>query len=342
MKKEYKKAGLVLFLLIFLILVLFSRTKVLKSINIWTKIFPPKKAAVSFYALTRNFRGKLNLACGKIGNDNKIIVVPQNSSPAIIKVFDRNGQELWTSGVHSKYQSFNVVLGDLDGDSKNEIVLGQEKEKSFIYIYKQKKKKFVFSRSFEAFKNLPIGVNLALGDVNGDKKSEIIVGAGQGGGPQIKIFDGKGQELGNFFAFHPKMRHGVRIATLDFDGDDKDEIVALSNLERDTQFKIYKFDKIYSLQNLKRVYGKKTKLLTKIVTADLDGDGKLEIITIPEKKVGKSIAIFKGSKKLPSDILGDFLDSGGGFNIVFCNLDGNKKDDVVVNEKNSLIKVFYR
>lgn len=354
MKKRYRKAGIILLLLIFLVLVVLSRTKILKSLNVWKRILPKKEATVSFYALSRNFRGKLNLACGKIGEKNRIIVTPSGRPSSLVKIFNEKGKLINKFKIKNSQQSFQPAIGNINAGKENEIILAQEKGGSFIYIYKQKKKKFVFSRSFEAFKDQSLGVNLTLGDLNADGREEILVSAGEGGEPQIKIFslradleqgrgvDEKGYELGNFFAFHPRMRHGVRIATLDFDGDGKDEIVALSNLERDTQFKIYKFDKIYSLQSLKRVYGKKTKLPTKIITADLDGDNKLEIITIPEKKVGKSMAVFKDSKKLPPDILGDYLDPEGGFNVVFCDLDGNKKEDVVVNKNSSSVEVFYR
>ncbi|MEW6407309.1 MAG: VCBS repeat-containing protein [Patescibacteria group bacterium] len=354
MKKKYKKAGLVLFLLIFLVLVVLFRTKVLKLANIQKKILPKKEAAVSFYAFSKNFRGKLNLACGKIGNDNQIIVVPQNSLPAIVKAFNKNGRKLWTSGAHSKYQGFNAALGDLDGDGKNEIVLGQTENKPQIFIYKQKGKKFVLAGSFAAFGDLHLGVNLALGDVNGDGKAEIIVGAGQGGGPQVKIFsfqanlkssqeiEGKISELGNFFAFHPKMRHGVRIATLDFDDDGKDEIIALSNLERDTQFKIYKFDRIYSLQNVTRVYGKKIKIPANLLTVDINDDGKKEIIIMPQKKLGQEFKIFGHGAEIKNSFLDNYLDIEGGVNLAVCDLNNNKRNEVIINETGSKIKIFER
>src|SRR5262245_29673765 len=48
------------------------------------------------------------------------------------------------------------------------------------------------------------GVRVALGDVNGDGVLDIITGAGPGGGPQVKVWDGTDHTLiASFFAFNP-------------------------------------------------------------------------------------------------------------------------------------------
>ena len=56
------------------------------------------------------------------------------------------------------------------------------------------------------------GVYVAAADLDGDGKAEIIVGAGAGGGPHVKVFSGAdGSELASFFAYNSGFFGGVRV-----------------------------------------------------------------------------------------------------------------------------------
>jgi hypothetical protein len=71
-----------------------------------------------------------------------------------------------------------------------------------------------------------LGVSGAAGDVNVDGAAEIVVGAGVGGGPRVRVFDGSsGTVLKDFLAFDPLSRGGVSIAVTDVDGNGRPEIV---------------------------------------------------------------------------------------------------------------------
>jgi VCBS repeat-containing protein len=70
------------------------------------------------------------------------------------------------------------------------------------------------------------GVFVAASDINGDGLAEIVVGAGSGGGPHVKVFDGRTfAELKSFFAYDPSFSGGVSVATYDFNEDGFNEIV---------------------------------------------------------------------------------------------------------------------
>jgi hypothetical protein len=57
-----------------------------------------------------------------------------------------------------------------------------------------------------------IGGSLAAGDVDADGLAEIVVGAGRGGGPQVRVFNQHGQLEFQFFAFSELFRGGVNVA----------------------------------------------------------------------------------------------------------------------------------
>jgi hypothetical protein len=69
------------------------------------------------------------------------------------------------------------------------------------------------------------GVRVAVGDVNGDGVPDIICGAGPGGGPQVRVFDGRTFEpldgpLSSFFGLPtPHFAGGVFVAAGDVNGD---------------------------------------------------------------------------------------------------------------------------
>ena len=80
--------------------------------------------------------------------------------------------------------------------------------------------------SFYAFEpTFSGGLTVATGDVNGDGVPDVIVGAGEGGGPRVEVFDGTdGSLLADFYAFDQGFTGGVSVSAADFDQDGRAEI----------------------------------------------------------------------------------------------------------------------
>jgi hypothetical protein len=76
------------------------------------------------------------------------------------------------------------------------------------------------------------GVFIALGDITGDGRADVITGGGPGGGPRVFALDGKGlvtggtqTQVANFFAGDTENRGGIRPAVKNLDGDAKLDVV---------------------------------------------------------------------------------------------------------------------
>ncbi|MFC1622480.1 putative glycoside hydrolase [Patescibacteria group bacterium] len=159
-----------------------------------------------------------------IDKENEIVVANKSK----IQVFKNNGlliSEFYPYG-ENYTKGINLAIGNVTGDDSLEIVTGVQKGSApFVRVFDMSGK--VINNGFMAYaENFFGGVKIALGDLNGNGYKEIVVGAGYGGGPHVRIFNADSHLFDpGFFPYDPEFRGGINVSCMDLNGDGKDEII---------------------------------------------------------------------------------------------------------------------
>jgi hypothetical protein len=113
-----------------------------------------------------------------------------------------------------------VSTGDVDGNGSGDIITGAGAGGGpHVKVFFDITGNLSLLHSFFAYDpNFRGGVSVGAGDINafnGEGTADIITGAGPGGGPHVKVFDGTSlATLTSFNAFDPGFRGGVNVAGL--------------------------------------------------------------------------------------------------------------------------------
>jgi len=187
----------------------------------------------SFYPYDNKFRGGINISVGDLESDGTVEIVTgtENGGGAHVRIFNANGvlinpgffayDDVYRGGV-------NVTIGDLNGDGWFEIICGAGVNGGPHVRIFNKDGRLINPGFFAYDYNSRYGVNVAALDTNGDGIDEILTGQGEGGVPEIKLFDKDGKELMNSFWAFSRSGNGVEVSAADLDGDGKEEIITFT------------------------------------------------------------------------------------------------------------------
>lgn len=197
-------------------------------------------------------------------------------------------------------------------------------------------------KSFLAFENnFKGGGFIATGDINKDGKDEIVVGAGPGGGPRVRVFDKKGRCLLDFMAFENDFRGGVDVAVGNIDGKGKEEIIVSKATQGQAWIKVFRGKKqIKSFLALTELhYGGAS-----VASGNVYGGEKDEIIVGSGLGSKAHVKVFTGKGKFTGQIFWPFEDSyKGGIDVAVGNFDGGKGSEIAISKarfSNARIKVY--
>ncbi len=177
-----------------------------------------------------SFTGGVRVAVGDVNGDGvpDLVTAAGPGGGPHVKVFDGQTHELLAQFMAydpAFRGGVNVALGDVNNDGRPDIVTGAgvgggPHVKAFDLAGNLEESFFAYDPAFRG------GVNVAVGDVNGDQHPDIVTGTGVGGGPHVKAFSGTdAAQLASFMAYDPSFRGGVFVAAGDTDGDGTAEII---------------------------------------------------------------------------------------------------------------------
>jgi WD40 repeat protein len=184
-----------------------------------------------------------------------------------------------------------VATGDVNGDGTADIIAAPGANGSMAVRVFNGTNGTILSQ-FDHGLPLAGGVHVAAGDLDGDDNAEIIVGAGAGASPHVKVFDGATRtELRDFEPF-PGTTHGVTLAVGDVSGDTSSEIIIGAGAGGPGTVKIYDWQ-TSAIVNTINAFTGLTGGVT--VTTRAVAGNKDEIIVAAGAGGGPHVKVFNGA-----------------------------------------------
>lgn len=283
------------------------------------------------------WQGGVKVAVGDLDGKGKeeIVVATQAGTGPIIQVFKANGSlisQFYAYAENMKY-GVNLAVGDLNNDGREEIITGAgEGGSSHIRVFNRWGEVKKFNKGFFAFADdFKGGVNVAAGDLDGDGWGEIIAGAGPGGKPHVRIFNRKGNYLGqDFWPFEDDYQGGVSVAVANVDGGQDQELIFSKASFGLSEIKVYKANSEQTLLGQWQVWGDEYKGGVNLAGGDVDQDGYDEVIVAIASFGGPQIRFFEyngtETKQNFFTYEGEFR---GGLSVAVGNVLGGRKLEIV-------------
>ena len=233
---------------------------------------------------------------------NSLVVAPDAGGPDQVRVFRPDGTLTFQFVPYPGFTGgVRVATGDVNGDGFAEIITGAGPgggPHSHVKVFDGATGAEI--RSFNAFDSPTInGVYVAAGDVTGDGIADIITSPDAGGGPHVRVFDGRTNALhAQFTPFDETIDH-VRVGVEDINGDGQLDIITGPGAGGGPHIRV--FD------------GHNVSLFPDTGPIGFDGAGGL-LTEFPAFDRGFLGGVFVGSLTFGADI--DGSDSGGHIRVV--------------------------
>jgi hypothetical protein len=175
------------------------------------------------------------------------------------------------------------------------------------------------------------GVRVAVGDVNGDGTPDIITAPGPGGGPEIRVFDGKtGGVIRDFFAFSPTFTGGAYVAAGDIQGDHSADIIVGADAGGGPQVVVFDGQDGSVLRSF-FAFDPNFHGGVRVAAGDVNDDGKADILVGAGPGGGPQVTVYNGAD---GAVLHSFFafdpNFHGGVYLAAGDINGDGKADIII------------
>ena len=176
--------------------------------------------------------------------------------------------------------------------------------------------------------NFTGGVNVAVGDVDGDGQDEIITAPMAGGGPHIRVFSKSGNLVSEFFAYDASFDGGVNVAVGDISNNGMAEIVLAPISKHVSEIKVFNYKNSQKASWL--AYDTDMRSGVNISIADVNNDNWPEIVTVPAKDYAPQVKMFNIRGRLKSEFLAFNSYLTRGVKVLAADISGDSLPEVLL------------
>ena len=182
------------------------------------------------------------------------------------------------------------------------------------------------------------GAWVTRADVTGDGIPDLIVGAGPGGAPVVRVIDGRdGRIVRSFNAYEASFSGGVIVTAADLNGDGRAEIITGTDQGGAARVRIFNGLDNTVIADFDAIEDANFRGGVRVAVGDINADGVPDLIAAAGFGGGPRVAIFDGKALLggvPIHLVPDFFafesSLRDGVYISTGNLDGDKHADLII------------
>ncbi|MGL6095342.1 MAG: FG-GAP-like repeat-containing protein, partial [Fimbriiglobus sp.] len=200
-----------------------------------------------------------------------------------------------------------TATGDVTGDGIPDLLVGTgQGTPSRVKVIDGATGKTAFDAAvFEA--GFTGGVYVSAGDLTGDGVADILVGAGEGGGPRVVVINGMTRgRVSDTFVFESSFRGGVRVAAGDVNGDGRTDLVAAAGEGGGPRVSVFSGRDPSLGTVLANFFAFEQRLRNGVYVGagDMDGDGRADVIAGAGPGGAPRVSVFTAQQML-TPILGE-------------------------------------